>query len=49
MMLARLSSVGVYVITNGIVSVRLAILFFSVSLQGMSKARCMWVFAKFLS
>ena len=42
MMLVRLGSVGLYVITKGMVSVRLVIVFLIISAsdRGMSEARC---------
>ena len=41
--------VGLYVITKGMVSVRLVIVFLSASARGVSEARCIWVLRKFLS
>ena len=49
MMLVRLGSVGLYVITKAMVLVRLVIVFLSASDREMSEARCIWVLRTFLS
>ena len=49
MMCAMLGSAGLYVITKGVVLVRIMGLSLSASVRGTLEARCIWVLRKVLS